>query len=88
MIKTLNAIDLSEAAWAAINLGSLRAATIILQARTAVDVLFSEAAEPVENYLTIKSGSSLAIDVDGQSGIIGYAKAGAGTLKLEALVVA
>jgi hypothetical protein len=88
LVKTFSAIDLSAAAWTPINLGSLRASTIILQARTAVDVLFSDAADPVENYLTIKSGSSLAIDVDGQSGIICYAKAASGTPKLEVLVVA
>jgi len=86
MVRPLAAITLANDAFTAINLGTLRVETVILQCRSAIDVKFSDVSAGT-NYFTIKSGQSLAVDVSGKSGIIGYAEAASSTPALEVLMV-
>lgn len=86
MLKPLAAITLANDAFTAVDLGTIRVETVILQCRSAIDVKFSDVLAGT-NYFTIKSGQSLAVDVSGKNGIIGYAEAASGTPALEVLMI-
>lgn len=62
--KSLPAMALSADSFSPIDLGYLALSSIILQCRTAADIYISTDPEGT-NYLTLKSGASLSLDLEG-----------------------
>ena len=88
-VHFLAAIDIDAAGWTLIDLSNAAVSSVLIQCRTAVDILIGESNNPGEAYWTLKSGTSLSLDLDGvQLGSAFkklYAKSSAGAVKVEVL---
>ena len=64
--KPISALLLSAANYLLVDIGTLAVKTVLLQCRTGVDVYLSDVHDPTQNYMTLKSGTSITMDFDGK----------------------
>lgn len=63
--KLVDAVTLNNVNFIPIEFGNISPSSIILQARTGIDVLITDNPSTTEGYLTIKAGSHIELDVAG-----------------------
>ncbi len=77
-------LDINADTWTEIVLETeLSGGSVLVQCRTAVDVLISDNSEPGEDYFTLKSGQVLEVSTSGTSNLGLYAKSSSGSVILE-----